>query len=53
MPSQFSRRAGIIELPLGYLAALREKCVERGMLLILDEAQTGVGRTGTMFAFDA
>jgi 2,2-dialkylglycine decarboxylase (pyruvate) len=43
---------GIIELPLGYLAALKEKCVERGMLLILDEAQTGVGRTGTMFAFE-
>ncbi len=43
---------GLLELPLGYLAALREKCDERGMLLILDEAQTGVGRTGTMFAFD-
>jgi 2,2-dialkylglycine decarboxylase (pyruvate) len=43
---------GIIDLPLGYLAALKEKCVERGMLLILDEAQTGVGRTGKMFAFE-
>ncbi|WP_439622399.1 aspartate aminotransferase family protein [Shinella sp.] len=42
---------GLLELPLGYLAALKEKCRERGMLLILDEAQTGVGRTGTMFAF--
>lgn len=42
---------GILELPLGYLAALKEKCRERGMLLILDEAQTGIGRTGTMFAF--
>lgn len=41
---------GIIELPLGYLAALKRKCEERGMLLILDEAQTGIGRTGTMFA---
>ena len=41
---------GIIELPLGYLAALKRKCVERGMLLILDEAQTGIGRTGLMFA---
>lgn len=41
---------GIIELPLGYLAALKAKCAERGMLLVLDEAQTGVGRTGTMFA---
>ncbi|KAA8606358.1 2,2-dialkylglycine decarboxylase [Salipiger aestuarii] len=42
---------GIIELPLGYLAALRQKCRERGMLLILDEAQTGMARTGDMFAF--
>ncbi|MCG7625046.1 aspartate aminotransferase family protein [Epibacterium sp. Ofav1-8] len=43
---------GIIELPLGYLAALKRKCEERDMLLILDEAQTGIGRTGTMFAFE-
>ncbi|GGD13983.1 aspartate aminotransferase family protein [Aureimonas glaciei] len=42
---------GILELPEGYLAALKRKCEERGMLLILDEAQTGVGRTGTIFAF--
>lgn len=42
---------GILELPAGYLAALKLKCEERGMLLILDEAQTGVGRTGHMFAF--
>jgi len=42
---------GIIELPEGYLAALKQKCRERGMLLILDEAQTGMGRTGHMFAF--
>jgi 2,2-dialkylglycine decarboxylase (pyruvate) len=41
---------GILELPAGYLAALKRKCEERGMLLIVDEAQTGVGRTGTMFA---
>jgi len=43
---------GILELPLGYLAALQARCHERGMLLVLDEAQTGVGRTGTMFAFE-
>ena len=43
---------GILELPEGYLPALAAKCAERGMLLILDEAQTGVGRTGTMFAFE-
>ena len=42
---------GILDLPPGYLAALKQKCDERGMLLILDEAQTGVGRTGHMFAF--
>lgn len=42
---------GIIELPEGYLRALKTKCEERGMLLILDEAQTGLGRTGHMFAF--
>jgi 2,2-dialkylglycine decarboxylase (pyruvate) len=43
---------GVIELPEGYLAALKAKCAERGMLLILDEAQTGLGRTGHMFAFE-
>jgi 2,2-dialkylglycine decarboxylase (pyruvate) len=41
---------GILELPDGYMAALKQKCAERGMLLILDEAQTGIGRTGLMFA---
>ncbi|MGI3164425.1 aspartate aminotransferase family protein [Pseudooceanicola sp. 200-1SW] len=43
---------GIIDLPEGYLAALKGKCAERDMLLILDEAQTGIGRTGMMFAFE-
>jgi len=43
---------GLIDLPPGYLVQLKKKCEERGMLLILDEAQTGVGRTGTMFAFE-
>lgn len=43
---------GIIEPPEGYLAALLAKARERGMLLILDEAQTGMGRTGTNFAFE-
>lgn len=43
---------GIIELPPGYLRRLSELCAERGMLLILDEAQTGIGRTGTMYAFE-
>ena len=44
--------AGIIELPAGYLKSLKAKCDERGMLLVLDEAQTGLGRTGDMFAFE-
>ncbi|HEY5820840.1 MAG TPA: aspartate aminotransferase family protein [Propionibacteriaceae bacterium] len=43
--------AGVIEPPLGYFAALKRKCEERGMLLILDEAQTGLCRTGTWYAF--
>lgn len=37
---------GIIALPTGYLRRLKELCEERGMLLIVDEAQTGIGRTG-------
>ena len=44
--------AGILVPPPGYLAALRGKCHERGMLLILDEAQTALGRTGDMYAFE-
>jgi 2,2-dialkylglycine decarboxylase (pyruvate) len=43
---------GLIELPLGYLARLREHCDARGMLIILDEAQTGLGRTGDWYAFN-
>jgi 2,2-dialkylglycine decarboxylase (pyruvate) len=43
---------GVIDLPLGYLAALAAHCRARGMLLILDEAQTAAGRTGLMFAFE-
>ena len=43
---------GIVPLPEGYLARLKRHCEERGMLLILDEAQTALGRVGTMFAFE-
>jgi 2,2-dialkylglycine decarboxylase (pyruvate) len=43
---------GLLELPLGYLAALKAKCEARGMLMILDEAQTGLCRTGDWFAFE-
>ncbi|MFJ4896064.1 aspartate aminotransferase family protein [Streptomyces sp. NPDC088788] len=42
---------GVVELPPGYLSALAEKCRERDMLLILDEAQTGLCRTGDWYAF--
>jgi 2,2-dialkylglycine decarboxylase (pyruvate) len=44
--------AGVVPLPDGYLARLKEHCEERGMLLILDEAQTGLGRVGALFAFE-
>ncbi len=44
---------GMIEPPDGYFAHLRQRCDERGIALVLDEAQTGLGRTGDMFAFEA
>jgi 2,2-dialkylglycine decarboxylase (pyruvate) len=43
---------GILELSPAYFQRLKLKCEERGMLLVLDEAQTGMGRTGAMFAFE-
>ncbi len=36
--------------PAGYLPALRELCDRHGILLVADEVQSGVGRTGKMFA---
>jgi len=44
--------AGIIEGSKEFIHALRNKCTETGTLLIFDEIQTGMGRTGTMFAFE-
>jgi len=35
-----------------YLSAVRTWCEEKGILLILDEIQTGIGRTGTLFAYE-
>ena len=35
-----------------YLAAIRAWCDQKGILLILDEIQTGMGRTGTLFAYE-
>jgi len=43
--------AGVIDLPEGYLVAARELTERHGTLLILDEIQTGAGRTGNWFAF--
>ncbi len=43
---------GIILPPPGYLQELRRVCTDRGALLILDEVQTGTGRTGTFYAFE-
>jgi acetylornithine and succinylornithine aminotransferases len=42
---------GIIPAARGYLAGVRKWCDEKGLLLILDEVQTGIGRTGKWFAY--
>ena len=43
--------AGVVDLPEGYLERARELTTKHGALLILDEIQTGIGRTGSWFAF--
>jgi acetylornithine/N-succinyldiaminopimelate aminotransferase len=43
---------GIRNVPTQCLRGLRELCDERGMLLIFDEVQTGIGRTGKLFAHE-
>ena len=43
--------AGVLDLPEGYLAAARDLTARHGALLIVDEIQTGAGRTGDWFAF--
>jgi len=43
--------AGVVVPPAGYLTAVRRVCDEHGILLMLDEIQTGLARTGRWFAF--
>lgn len=44
--------SGVIEGRPEYLKAVSELCRKEGILLIVDEVQTGMGRTGTMFSFE-
>ncbi len=44
--------AGIKIPPMGYLAEIRKICDENNILMILDEIQTGLGRTGKLFAYE-
>lgn len=43
--------AGVQDFPPGYLTRVRQACTENGALLIFDEIQSGIGRTGTWFGF--
>ena len=42
---------GVIVPPKGYYEAVRKACDDRGMLLIFDESQTGLGKTGKLFGY--
>lgn len=43
---------GVIKPDPMWIKAIREKCTEKGVLLVLDEIQTGFGRTGTLWGFE-
>ena len=43
---------GVRAAPIPFLKALRALCNEHGLLLVFDEVQTGIGRTGAMFAYE-
>jgi acetylornithine aminotransferase len=45
--------AGVVPAPAGYLRAAREACDAAGALLVIDEIQSGIGRTGVWFAHQA
>ena len=45
--------SGVVPAPEGYLRAAREACDQAGALLVLDEIQTAIGRTGAWFAHQA
>lgn len=53
MAEPIQGEGGVRVAPQGYLKGLRELCDEAGVLLILDEVQTGMGRTGMLFAHQA
>lgn len=48
----FAAESGIISPTEGYIQAVRQRCDEVGALMIVDEVQTGFGRTGTFFGFE-
>lgn len=44
--------SGITKSPPGWLQLIRQRCIETGTLMILDEIQAGFGRTGSLWAFE-